>query len=73
MGVQQAQGSMLRRAALGTAFLLATAMVQPALADDDEPGESGGAAEPAAASDGASGDRRRVGQAGAQEAGQVAA
>ncbi len=53
MGVPQAQGSMLRRAALGTAFLFATAMVQPALADDEEPGESGGAAEPAAASEGA--------------------
>jgi len=53
MDVTQAQGSMLRRAALGTAFLFATAMVQPAFADEDEPGESGGAAEPAAASDGA--------------------
>jgi len=40
MNVTQAQGSMLRRAALGTAFLFATAMVQPALADDEEPGES---------------------------------
>ena len=52
MNVTQAQGSMLRRAALGTAFLFATAMVQPALADDEEPGESGGAAESAVASDG---------------------
>jgi uncharacterized protein YcbK (DUF882 family) len=57
---------MLRRAALGTAFLFATAMVQPAFADDEEPGESGGAAEPAAAAsdgaaatEGASGKRAR--------------
>jgi len=49
---------MLRRAALGAAFLLATAFVCPAYADDEEPGESAGAtSEPAAASgDGASDD-----------------
>jgi uncharacterized protein YcbK (DUF882 family) len=39
---------MLRRAALGAAFLFATAVVHPALADD-EPGESAGAAEETAA------------------------
>jgi uncharacterized protein YcbK (DUF882 family) len=49
---------MLRRAALGAAFLLATAVVHPAFAgDDDEPGESGGAAaepaDPSPAADGA--------------------
>jgi uncharacterized protein YcbK (DUF882 family) len=68
MNVTHAQGSMLRRAALGTAFLFATAMVQPALADDEEPGETGGAAESAAASDGAaatdgaSGKRKKRGK-----------
>ena len=72
MGVTQAQGSMLRRAALGTAFLFATAMVQPALADDDEPGESGRRRGAGRRVGRRSGDRRRVGQAGAQEAGQVA-
>jgi uncharacterized protein YcbK (DUF882 family) len=35
---------MLRRAALGAAFLLATAVVHPAFADEDEPGESASAA-----------------------------
>jgi uncharacterized protein YcbK (DUF882 family) len=59
---------MLRRAALGAAFLLATAVVHPAFAgDDDEPGDSAAAAEaggsPAAgdgaAEDGASSKRSR--------------
>jgi uncharacterized protein YcbK (DUF882 family) len=59
---------MLRRAALGAAFLLATAVVHPAFAgDDDEPGDSAAAAEaggsPAAgdgaAEEGASSKRSR--------------
>jgi len=56
---------MLRRAALGAAFfLLATAFVYPANADDDEPGaEPESAAEPAASS---------VGEAGAQGQGNAA-
>jgi uncharacterized protein YcbK (DUF882 family) len=48
---------MLRRAALGTAFLLATAFVHPALADDDEPGAEPESAPAEAASSGdAAGD-----------------
>ena len=74
---------MLRRAALGAAFLLATAVVHPAFAgDDDEPGESAGAAaEPAdaspaaAADDGAPVKRKRRGKSrrghGAKFAGRV--
>src|SRR3954452_3363210 len=61
---------MLRRAALGAAFLLTTAAVYPAFAgEDDEPGESAGAAaesspdaSPAAAEDGAPVKRKRRGK-----------
>jgi uncharacterized protein YcbK (DUF882 family) len=77
---------MLRRAALGAAFVFATAaLVHPAFAgDDDEPGESAGAAEPDAspsAGDGAAEDgapskrsRKRRGKSrrhGAKFAGRV--
>lgn len=73
---------MLRRAALGAAFLFATAMVHPALAgDDDEPGESAASAAEsdaspgAAAEDGAPAKRKRRGKSrrghGAKFAGRV--
>jgi uncharacterized protein YcbK (DUF882 family) len=72
---------MLRRAALGAAFLLTTAVVHPAFAgDDDEPGESAGAAAESSdaspgAEDGAPAKRKRHGKArrghGAKFAGRV--